>query len=136
MTHCYSGSGSGLKVPEYPRFNHSGHRAAEPCLQFPTAEGALNDGQGEEAGYLRLLLLQMNPMKQSMHPWRQDDPYYSDEYQTAEESVKGREQLGGCRFHTVHRTHATEDHRSVQKRVDSIQPSNRVVAQSAKTDGA
>src|SRR5687767_8762234 len=76
----------------------------------------------------QLLVLQVHPMKQSMYPWGQNDPAYSDEYETAEECVERREQLGRCRFHAVYRTHAAQDHRSIQKRIDPIQRSGRVVA--------
>src|SRR5262245_19075049 len=68
-----------------------------------------------------------------MEPRREHDAHHSDEDETAEEGVQRGEHLGRRRRHLVHRAHAAQDHRGVEERIEPVQLTERVVADSADT---
>lgn len=74
-------------------------------------------------------------MKEAVYPGSHGNTYHSDEHQTAEERIQGREHLCARRFHSIDWTHAAEDHRGIKERVEPLESSSRMVADRTETYG-
>ena len=73
----------------------------------------------------------MKLMQDAMDDRREHDAHDADEYQTTKERVGGGEYLCGVCFDEVHRSHASENHRGFEQRINPRQPTQPVVARDA-----
>ena len=70
-----------------------------------------------------------------MDPRGEHDTHDTDEDEPAEERIEGGEEFHCRRLHAIDRSHAAQNHRRVEKRVEPGQFSDRGIAHRTDADG-
>lgn len=83
------------------------------------------------AASLPIVIVNVELVQNTMDQRRKYDSHYRNEHESAEERVKGREYLSAVIGELLDRTHAAENHRRFQQRVNPFVPGDEMITEDA-----